>query len=73
MNSMYTQILSPELENARLEAVDKFAILLTAEISLAQHGGGFFEQKFWHDYLLKKYDCQDSSNRFYVLLHEISK
>jgi len=70
---MYIQQASPDLEIARLAMVEKFSRYLLAEICLAQHGGGYFEQKYWNDYLSTKYQCQDASNKFYILLHEISK
>jgi hypothetical protein len=70
---MYVQTPSPELETAKLDAVKSFSKLLTAEITLAQHGNGFFEPKYWCDYLIAKYECQASSNKFYVLVHEMSK
>jgi hypothetical protein len=70
---MYEQSLAPELEIARLDTIEKFSNLLTAEITLAQHQDGFFEQKYWKDYLVSKYQYQNASNKFYVLLHEISK
>ncbi len=70
---MYVQSLSPELEIARLDAVDKFSKHLMAEISLAQHSNGFFEHKYWHDFLATKYQSQAAANKFYILLHEISK
>ncbi len=70
---MYIQKVSPNLEKARLDVIEKFSTHLQAEILLAQHGDGFFEQKYWHKYLTTKYECQESSNKFYVLLHELSQ
>jgi hypothetical protein len=70
---MYLQKLSPALEESRLEAVDKFSKHLLSEISLAQHGNSFYERNYWENYLVTKYQGQDALNKFYVLLHEISK
>jgi hypothetical protein len=56
-----------------LDTVEKYAALLTAEIVLAKHCDGFFDQKHWHNYLDAKYQCQEASNKFYILLHELSK
>ena len=70
---MYIQTLPPGLEVARLEAIENFSNHLTSEISLALHSDGFFEPKYWDDYLAIKYKCQEASNKFYVALHEISK
>lgn len=70
---MHAQPPFPELETARLAAIESFAKLLSAEVRLAQNGDGFFEQKYWYDYLTTKYNSQQASNRFYILLHEISK
>ena len=70
---MYTQTLSLEIEIAKLDAVKSYSNMPAAEITLAQHGNGFFDPKYWCDYLTAKYKSQNASNRFYVLVHEISK
>lgn len=70
---MYTPELSPELERAHLDAVDKFSQHLRAEITLAQQGDGFFEKKYWQDFLIRKQESQAAANKFYILLHELSK
>ena len=61
------------LEDARLEAVGKFAQLLSSEISLAENGQGFFERKYWTDHLNTKYEYQSAMNKFYGLVHQLAK
>ena len=61
------------LEKARIDVLDRYSDHLLAEVTLAQQGAGFFEIKYWNDYLRAKYCCQDATNNFYVLLHELSK
>ena len=67
------QRLPDTLEEARLDVVEKFAIYLTAEILLARQGDGFFDRKYWSNFLSTKTHWQDASNRFYILLHELAK
>ena len=61
------------LEVSRLDVIEKLSQYLAAEVLLAQNGGGFFDPKYWRDYLYTKYQYQEASNKFYVLLHELSK
>jgi hypothetical protein len=61
------------LEEARLRAIDVFSAHLTSEIVLAQNADGFFDKRYWNDYLDSKYAYQNSMNEFYCLLHELSK
>jgi len=61
------------LEGARVDSIDKFSKHLASEINLAKNGNGFFEPKFWTDYLATKHAYQDAMNKFYNLLHELSK
>jgi hypothetical protein len=67
------KITNDILETARLEVIEKYSDHLAAEVTLARQGGGFFERKYWNDYLHAKYSCQEAANKFYVLLHELSK
>lgn len=61
------------LEISRLEVVEKFSKHLAAEVRLARKGDGFFESKYWSDFLTTKTEWQSASNRFYILLHELAK
>jgi hypothetical protein len=66
--------LPPDLlEASRLDVIEKFSQHLFAEVLLAKSGGGFYDPKYWRDYLYTKYQYQNASNEFYVLLHELSK
>ena len=65
-------VLSP-LDEARTDVEEKFSTYLKSEISLTQHDDGFFEKKYWFDHLSAKYQFQEAQNKFYIVLHELSK
>ena len=66
------EVVNNALEQARLDSIDKFSKHLISEINLAQNGNGFFDKKYWDDYLKTKYAHQNAMNIFYNLLHELS-
>jgi len=71
---MDTQQETPDLvENARLDAIEKYAEHLTAEVALARQDGGFFDRKYWDEFLVTQTQWQSASNTFYTMLHELSK
>jgi hypothetical protein len=62
-----------ELEQSRLDCINKFSLHLTAEINLAKNGNGFFDRKFYSENLNTKYAHQNAMNNFYNLLHDLSR
>ena len=61
------------VETARQAFIEKFANHLDAEIALARHDGGFFDRKYWDNFIATKIEYQKESNKFYTVLHELAK
>jgi len=61
------------VEQARLDFIRKFSNHLDSEVALARHGGGFFDRKYWDNFIATKIEYQKESNKFYTILHELAK
>ena len=61
------------LEQSRLDVVEKYSKYLVAEVTLTRQADGFFDKKYWDDYLHSKTQWQAAANHFYTLLHELAQ
>lgn len=68
-----TEVPKDTLELSRLDCIDKFSLHLISEVALAKNGDGFFDRKFYSDYLETKFAHQNAMNEFYNLIHELAK
>lgn len=68
-----TQQAEDAVESARLAYLEKFSNQLITEVTLARQDGGFFDRKYWDDFIAAKVACQKESNKFYTILHELAK
>jgi hypothetical protein len=67
------QSLQELLEKSRLDVLEKYSKYLKAEETLARQANGFFDKKYWEDFLLSKTQWQEAANNFYTLLHELAQ
>ena len=67
------EVPEDKLDLARLYCIDKFSLHLSSEITLAKNGDGFYDRKYYTNYLETKFAHQNAMNEFYNLLHELAK